>query len=428
MRATYQITEYGSFVAEKALNGFVSIPQNTFDGLEEFILSNSSRNSEALDLMGLSVKKGIGKVITVKNYVGIITMKDGSTIEILPKIYSRVPQNEKMVKHLLVDMLRSLHNSPCKSIQTTKVGIERMNIFEIFIRMFIDEVYSIVKHGLKSDYERAAGNSAVFKGKLVVSQHIRNNYAHKERTYIAFDEYNVNRAENRLIKSTLLYLYRKTTTSKNKTDLRNLLNAFDEVKLSTSYEEDFSRISPDRNMADYATALIWCNVFLLGKSFTSFSGSQVAFALLFPMELLFESYIAKQLYKLVDKRKMLFSAQDRTYHLFDYPAKRFLMKPDIVVKQKEDGRTFIFDTKWKVLSDLKLNYGLSQADMYQMYAYHKKYDAASVSLIYPLCEGFSERNTTQFTSMDGVTVRIRFVDLFDVNSSLLTIISNLASD
>ena len=104
------------------------------------------------------------------------------------------------------------------------------------------------------------------------------------------------------------------------------------------------------------------------------------------------------------------------------------MKPDIVVKQKEDGRTFIFDTKWKVLSDLKLNYGLSQADMYQMYAYHKKYDAASVSLIYPLCEGFSERNTTQFTSMDGVTVRIRFVDLFDVNSSLLTIISNLASD
>ena len=35
----------------------------------------------------------------------------------------------------------------------------------------------------------------------------------------------------------------------------------------------------------------------MGKSFTSFSGSEVAFALLFPMETLFESYIAAQLKK-----------------------------------------------------------------------------------------------------------------------------------
>ena len=37
----------------------------------------------------------------------------------------------------------------------------------------------------------------------------------------------------------------------------------------------------------YTTALRWCEVFLSGKSFTSFTGSDVAYALLFPMETLF---------------------------------------------------------------------------------------------------------------------------------------------
>ena len=36
----------------------------------------------------------------------------------------------------------------------------------------------------------------------------------------------------------------------------------------------------DRNIQDYKQALLWCRVFLEGNSFTSFSGSNVAFALL----------------------------------------------------------------------------------------------------------------------------------------------------
>jgi methionyl-tRNA synthetase len=48
------------------------------------------------------------------------------------------------------------------------------------------------------------------------------------------------------------------------------------------------------------------------------------------------------------------------------------------------------DTKWKRLSgSLKNNYGISQADMYQMYAYQKKYEAKGndvngVTLLYPM--------------------------------------------
>jgi 5-methylcytosine-specific restriction endonuclease McrBC regulatory subunit McrC len=66
----------------------------------------------------------------------------------------------------------------------------------------------------------------------------------------------------------------------------------EEVQFSSlDYKSDFSKYIPDRNMKDYTTALLWSKVFLMGKSFTSFAGSEVAVALLFPMETLFESYI-----------------------------------------------------------------------------------------------------------------------------------------
>ena len=89
-----------------------------------------------------------------------------------------------------------------------------MNIFDIFVRMFIGEVALIVKRGLKCDYRSEQQNGAVFKGKLLVSQQIRENYAHKERSYIEYDDYNVNRPENRLLKTTLDYLLHKTHSTK----------------------------------------------------------------------------------------------------------------------------------------------------------------------------------------------------------------------
>ena len=167
-------------------------------------------------------------------------------------------------------------------------------------------------------------------------------------------------------------------------------------------------------MKDYTTALLWSKVFLMGKSFTSFAGSEVAVALLFPMETLFESYIAALLKKELTPKGYTVSAQDRKYHLFDEPDKKFLMKPDIVITRKADGAIFVMDTKWKVLSDNKANYGISQADMYQMYAYQKKYSSENVTLLYPKTENIS-KDDIEFSSDDGVVVRVRFIDLFNIN-------------
>ena len=426
MKPVYQIKEYGSFITGKKIEGYITLPPHIFEQLETFILTNRSKDTDALELMGLSARKGIGKVITAKNYVGIITLSDGTTIEILPKIFSAVEDDAAgtKTKRLLVEMLKTLRDSPYKSLQTSSVNIEKMNIFEVFIRMFVDEVFFIVKRGLKCSYETIEENTTFFKGKMKFSQQIKFNHSHKERSFVEYASFNVNRPENRLLKSTLLYLYKHSASSRNRNDIKTLLNYFAEVEASTDYKSDFAKYVPDRNMKDYSTALLWSRVFLMGKSFTSFAGSEVALALLFPMETLFESYIATLLKKKLGLTEFSVSAQDKSYHLFDEPGKKFLMRPDIVVKRKPDGAIFILDTKWKVLEDTKANYGISQADMYQMYAYQKKYGAENVTLLYPRTDKVTVDSDIEFASQDEVRVRVRFVDLFDIQNSIDSIKSD----
>lgn len=83
------------------------------------------------------------------------------------------------------------------------------------------------------------------------------------------------------------------------------------------------------------------------------------------------------------------------------------------------------DTKWKVLSDAKANYGISQADMYQMYAYQKKYTSENVTLLYPLTKKVEQDEDIRFISKDGTEIKIRFIDLFNVETSLQRLLQEM---
>ncbi len=396
------------------------MPLHTFQQLEDFILKN--KNPDVLDIMDITARKGVGKVITAKNYVGIITFKDGTTIEILPKICSAISGNSNAkARKLVIEMLKTLRNSPYKNLQTANVSTAKMNIFEVFVRMFLDELFFIVKRGLKCSYESLEENLPYYKGKIQFSQQIRFNQVHKERSYVVYDAFTVNRPENRLLKATLLYLYKHSTSPQNRNDIKILLGSFAEVPPSTNYQSDFQKYVPDRNMKDYTTALMWSRVFLMGKSFTSFSGSEVAFALLFPMETLYESYVATKLKRFLFGQGYTVAIQDSAYYLFEEPAKRFALRPDIIVTRQSDKTVFILDTKWKLLDSQKPNYGLSQADMYQMAIYQQKYHAENVILLYPRTDWIKE-NTICFSGRIGqeehLQVQVQFLDMFDVGTSI----------
>ena len=125
---TYTITEYGGFTRGIPACGYQELPEKTFDALEAFILANSAAGDEpeALELLSLSVRRGVGKIITVRNYVGLITMTDGTVIEILPK--SREVSRWK--QSIFMGMLKTLKRHDLQGFQCLQLDTDRLGLLK----------------------------------------------------------------------------------------------------------------------------------------------------------------------------------------------------------------------------------------------------------------------------------------------------------
>ena len=168
LNKTYTITEFGGFVqGDLPVGEYKPLPERTFQALEDFILANNSTsNTDAVELMSLTARRGIGKIITARNYVGLITMKDGTVIEILPKIYNSGDSSAD-TKRVFLEMLKTLRDVSFKDFNISNLNVDRLSLFEIFIAMLTDEVTRITKQGLKSSYTAVEENARFFKGKLI---------------------------------------------------------------------------------------------------------------------------------------------------------------------------------------------------------------------------------------------------------------------
>ena len=377
-----------------------------FDSLKNFVLENSARNddSDILEFMKPGFKRNIGEYISIRNYVGVVQLRNGCQLQILPKIDFTAGDDQRATrtKKIFLKMLRCLKDFPCKKFSNAELAVDRLNLYEIFIRMFVEETAGLVKHGLKSAY---------IEGKLLVNSHIKHNAAHKERFFVEFDEYMLNRPENRLIKSTLLTLLKQTSCGDTAKNIRRLLTAFELVEPSVCYERDFSKVSIDRNTGEYEVLMKWAKVFLQHSSFTSFSGSGSAVSLLFPMEKVFESYVAAHLKKICAGKNMKISVQDRCCYLFDRlngePYRKFALRPDIVIT------------------------GTGSSDCNrQMFAYSQKYQTSEIWLLYPLNNEMRNCGPIKFesTGSDGrinCTISVFFVDLADTVNSMQELIKQI---
>lgn len=424
MGKPFEVKEFNSIICNsdyKENSSYKYISKKQFENLEAFIreFSGNEENADALDFMRIGYKRNVGDTITIKNYVGLIQMKDGFQIQVLPKITfdNGDDTGNAKTKRVFLSMLRSMKDFPSKVFNDASLKVDRMNLYEIFVNMYLQEVRHLVKRGIKSSYVSQEDNLRYYKGKLVVGQHLRSNLAHKERFYVSFNEFHQDRPENRLVKATLNKLQTITMSAENSKEIRQLLTAFEMVHSSTNYQKDFSKVVIDRNTKDYERLMQWSKVFLMNKSFTTFSGNTTSRALLFPMESVFESYVAQQVKKIFTPDGWDVSSQDKGHYLFMQPRKQFALRPDIVLKK--DGRTIIMDTKWKSLkNNERSNYGISQSDMYQMYAYSKKYETSDIWMLYPMNDEMKSSNLIRFDSEDGTIVNLFFVDVANINENL----------
>ena len=376
------------------------IKKDIFDSLEKFVLENE----KTAQYLKITTKNGFGKVLQAQNYVGVIQTKDGTTIEILPKIKNATTEKSK---DILIKMLKTLKNSPFKNLSVANLKSSKIPLFEIFISMFLEELTVLVRNGIKSDYISKEENLKFLKGKLKISEQIKYNTIHKERFFVQYEEFISNRVENRLIKTTLQFLYNKSKINKNQQRIREFLFVFDEIEISHNIKTDFSKIKLNRQMKDYEQVLLWCKTFLFENSFSPYKGNDIAFALLFDMNLLFESFVYSYLKKSSNFQDI--KSQDRTHHLaYENGIGRFRLKPDIVINSGK----IIADTKWKILSEDKAYNGVLQDDMYQLYAYGTKYDnCEKMYLIYPFDELIIKNSYNYFKNKE-LKLDILFFDVY----------------
>ncbi len=389
----FSVFEYGCLCSEPEglESGFTLIPTRAFDYLEQLCLGG--HDDEATKLLRLKSRNGL-KVLQVQNYVGVICTPTGEQIEILPKVTKKsldVQQGIEDSRDLLLMMLKRLGQFRHVMSSTATVQCKQMPLLEVFVSQFLSSVNHLVKRGLRSDYITVESNLAYQKGKLLTSKQIRHNTVNKHKFYVEYEDFLQNRPANRLIRSALKAVSNMTRTAANQRLLRELDFVFNEVPYSQNHSLDFSRVRLDRSMSHYQSPLAWAKLILEQLSPMSMKGSAQAMSLLFPMEAVFESYVASVLSEHLPDTLELSTQVSSRYLVRHNDKEQFQLKPDLLIT--EAGVTqLVLDTKWKLIDLAAHNFGLAQSDFYQMFAYANYYfphESGDLVLIYPAHDEFT---------------------------------------
>ena len=229
----------------------------------------------------------------VQNQVGLIRTATGEQIEILPKLSRR--STPEQARNLLVKMLIELETSPFREANAADLNAYRMPLFELLLRYYLDQVGQVVRRGIARSYVGRQGNLSQLRGKILVSENIRHNAANAARFYCEYEEFMADRPINRLIRSGLEITARLTRNPRSQQLCREHLGWFEEVPTTEDWQTDFKRIRWDRNVRHYKKAMPPCRMLHERLNPLTQQGGNRAIAMLFPMEKVFENYVAARL-------------------------------------------------------------------------------------------------------------------------------------
>ena len=360
--------------------------------LEKFALENQADEEGNYRPV---LQLGNGK-LKAQNYVGIIETHKGTMLEILPKV--DFAKDTEETKRIFFNMLRDWRGF--KSLAQFNAShinaVRRFNMLEVFVHLFLNNLVLLTQRGLARHYQSEEDNQPYLRGRILFPQHIRENVANRARFYVGYDEFNANRPANRLIHSTIHELMGSVRQPRNQQLLHQLRINFFDIPQSVHLESDWGQYRMDRSMQHYDEVMQWVGLFLFGHGLTTFAGRYVNQTLLFPMWEVFEDFVAACFRRY--QRRFSVRKQGPREPLASIDGKGvFYMKPDISL-MSGNKTEFILDTKWKRIngegSDPK--HGISQADMYQLFAYGKKYGCKQVVLVYPKTEQFQEELCYKF--------------------------------
>lgn len=375
------IVEFGKFqkkkvTAENSLE-HVFLEEKLFEQLKRW----ASHHPLATLLLKWGIKNG-DEFIQFQNYVGYLHISTDLHIEILPKNTSDIAK----ARLLFLKLLQQLPNFPYKTNFPVSISVGQLPLLDCFIEFFSYEVEKIVQQGLIADYHYQQADSMLVKGKVAIHSQLQRYPVFEGKIAQIEANFTVDNIPNRLLKTALFLLLNQTHQPNLQQKIRQLLHKFNLVSFTTKQPIATENYTSNRKYHRYRNALWWANVFLQNQSPSVWSGQQQQLSLLFPMEKLFENYVATGFSRFTNGWKIQLQPTDIQLFINTTTNKKHSLRPDIVLWH--NTQSIVIDTKWKLLDDTKPTHQLQRSDLYQLFTYTKKYNARKSLVIYPKSASF----------------------------------------
>lgn len=410
--ADFTVQEY-AFISEvykgcpdSSLN-HAYIPEKAFEHLCELSASFSKHGAKVFELAGR-------RKLKLDQYVGVIETPCGTRIEILPKHVELSGTDDQAIilaeRKLLQKMLGVSLHLPYREAGSANLNRFKQPLHEWIMTQFLASFERLVQRGLRFDYNRVQEEQKFLHGQLQHVKYMRQPPAKKHIFPIEHDVYEVNRPENRLIRTALEVVCKKTKDANNWKLAQELRLMTSEIPRSQNIRQDLRQWQSGRLLAFYEEIKPWTELILGEYMPVSTSGEWRGMSLLFPMEKLFEHFVAYHLRRNLPDCKV--STQHATEHICEHQeSKIFKLKPDIFI-ERSNAKNIVMDTKWKLIdqTDRRGRYGLKDSDIQQMFAYSHYYlnHDSEVILVYPYrAEKFNQPLPNfEFRKTDSARLRV----------------------
>lgn len=394
----YTLREYGKiypkedFPEAKNTPDKIYLPASDFAALQRIV---DEKSGESI----FRIKRQNRKIhLQCSSYVGIVELNQGTVLEILPKIYLRkkvnIEADQELVqtRRALLQMLRTLKNTPFRQLGEAYLQAGKLPILEVFITAFTESVLILLERGLGQDYVLREANEPFLRGKLLFHEQVKNNLTKPHQFYTENDDFQKDIAANRLLKTAIDFLLKRTSSYANRARLQHFQSIFSSIPLSLNLTKDYQEADLEHRLyPHYQSPLIWAKIFLKSETFTPVRGSKQGLSLLFYTPSIFEEYVGQQFVQHADDYAI--NLRDRSRFLLHTAtgSEKFTLLPDIIAENTE--YILIMDAKWKIIDPTMPNYGIEQSDLYQMFSYGEKYANTNkkvvLFLIYPRNASFS---------------------------------------
>lgn len=365
---------------------------------------------------------GLRRDVRAKNYVGVIQVP-GLTIEVMPKIDDPADETERgsRAQSNLLHMLTVAQQVPARDRETSPLARRHHSMIDAFVGAFAERLLVELRRGVHHQYVHTEENRRYFRGRLLFAEHTRLNSVHQERCFSALDEFLPDTPLNRLLKATCRHLCFSVRAPWVHHCLSEALLELGDVGDAPLSSRLLATVRLDRTSERFSELVHFCQLVVDGMSPVPGAGEDPSFALLFPMDRVFEAFVGRLIQRnaarlgLAGSRISLQGGSRRRWlFLRDDDRGAYRLKPDVLI-ERPGACPVVLDTKWKRISTESSDadagaVGVSPGDMYQLHAYLTRYECDEVILLCPRTDG-ARRGTFRLAGDPGRRVRVELLDV-----------------